>query len=137
MKSRYIIGLAACVLALSACQGQTYKEDEQDFKPYILNQQDTIPGVYPKDAWIYPAGTPTREIVTRWKNAGLIQNAYSNKDNVLEITAGPQFYSLPQSSQQGLADAVAKMYGGRQFRLMDWKTKRVIGTYTAEGLQMY
>lgn len=128
--------LAASAAVLAGCNGHRFNDDG-DFKPYIVNQQDTVAGYYPETPWAYPQGTRTAEIVRRWKAAGLIMDAMTRKDGVLEITAGPQFYNLSQPSQQGLARAVARMYGGRQFQLTDWHTRRVVGVYTGQGLQLY
>lgn len=137
MKFKLFIGLCLCAALLAGCTGHAYKGDEMnDFKPYLLNEQQVLPNAYPKTAWAYPAGTSTRAIIARWRQAGLVIGAYNHK-GILDVMAGPQFYNLSFSDQRGLGDAIAQMYGVNHYLLFDSLTGKGVGSYTPQGLQMY
>lgn len=136
MKFKTFIGLAAmCVLG--ACAPATDKiEEANNFKPYIFNQQYALPGGYADESWAYPAGTPTRDIVNRWKRANIIMGV-KNVNGTVQVLTGPQFYNLSASSQQGLAKTVSQIYGADHYLLSDYYRDRGVGAYTPHGLQLY
>jgi hypothetical protein len=135
MKFRFIIGLAALCLSLGACQSKKEIEEANDFKPYIANEQQALPGAYPNQVWAYPQGTPTRDVVARWNRAGLVMGVYNR--GVTEVEVGPQFYNLSGSGQRGLADAIAQMFNTNHFLLIDYYRHKGVGVYTPQGLQLY
>jgi hypothetical protein len=134
MKLNYFIGLTASVLMLAACDTGRTPEEPNNFKPYIADEQHAMTA-YPDDVWAYPAGTSTRDIVARWQAAGLVMGVYNR--GVTQVEVGPQFYNLSASSQRGLARAIAQMYNTNHFLLIDHYRGRGVGTYTAQGLQLY
>ena len=127
------LGLASCANPL---KGRAKADVEQDFKPYVANEMYAIPTAYPVEAWTYPQGTPTREIVNRWRAAGLVDGVRTDAGAVA-VVIGPQFYNLSHSGQRGLADAVSQIYNAPAFRLVDVKTKKVVGNYSNHGLHLY
>jgi hypothetical protein len=158
MRMRTLIGFMAVLLVLSGCNVSRkstfgWPDDhwqEQDFKPYTVSQYHAIPGAYAPKPWAYPQGTSTREILYRWKKAGLITSVTNGKrlkfwtppSGILTVNVGPQFYNLSPSSQQGFANTVAQLYGvGQQgwqgFVLMDSITGKTIGAYNSQGLLLY
>jgi hypothetical protein len=138
MKIKTFIGLGACFFVLAACAPSTDKklEEANNFKPYVFNQQYALPGAYAKEAWAYPAGTPTKAVIARWKSANLIMGA-TNVNGMLHVLTGPQFYNLSASSQRGLADTVSQIYGANHYLMMDFYRERAVAMYTPEGLQLY
>lgn len=138
--------LAGCGTQLSRYNGP------EEFKPYVTSEMDAIPMVYGDDPWVYPPNTPPAKVVAGWERTHLIirvQNLewrrsfmQSSRGNVLQVEVGENFYTLSPASQRGLANAVAKMYGvgtktRRGYLLVDYTTRREIGTYTQYGLQLY
>jgi hypothetical protein len=134
MKINHFIGLSVTVLLLGACTSGRTPEEPNNFKPYIANEQQALMA-YPDDVWAYPAGTPTRDIVARWQQAGLVMGVYNR--GVTQVEVGPQFYNLSASSQRGLARAIAQMYNTNHYLLIDHYRQKGVGTYTAQGLQLY
>lgn len=143
MKFRNLALILAVSCGLSGCSwtqqnvlgGRSKYDPEQDFKPYVANEMHALPKAYPVESWAYPEGTPTAEIVKRWRLARLIMGVRTRA--ATEVLAGPQFYNLSYASQCGLADAVAQMYNAGSYRLIDYNTKKVVGNYTPIGLQLY
>lgn len=131
-----VLGLSVFPL-LAGCGPVFHKADpEQNFKPYIADEMHAIPMAYPPESWAYPTGTSTQEIVKRWRLAGLVDGVRTEA-GYTAVIVGPQFYNLSYSSQQGLADAVAQMYAVQSFRLQDKLTKKTVGNYSSQGLQLY
>lgn len=143
MRFKGLTLILAITCALSGCSwtrdnvlgGRGKYDPEQNFKPYIANEMHAIPMAYPTESWAYPQGTPTAEIVKRWKDARLVMGVRTRA--ATEVLVGPQFYNLSYSNQRGLADAVAQMYNTPVYRLVDYNTKKVIGNHTVVGLQLY
>lgn len=131
----------AVMLTLAGCT--LHRKHPDNFYPYLGNQADSIPMAYGEDAWIYPDGTPTAQIIAGWKEAKLVTKAYRpKKDGVLNVELGPNFYSLSPAQQRGLARAIGRVYGvGKKDRgvyiVRDGLTRKIIGTYTEYGLQLY
>jgi|GEM_PF-2088202 len=153
----YLVVLTAFSLALAGCSTKDWwgwpdnHWKEQDFKPYLKGESQAFPTAYPNESWAYPEGTPVQDVLQRWKEAGLINSVttggrryiWNTPSGVLTVFVGPQFYNLSASSQRGLADAVAQIYGVGQngragYLLLDEGTGKGVGTYTqASGLQLY
>ncbi|HEY8963541.1 MAG TPA: hypothetical protein VIN59_03660 [Alphaproteobacteria bacterium] len=154
----YLIVFAALSMSLAACGSQKdwwgWPDNHwasQDFKPYLKEESQSFPTAYGTESWAYPQGAPTAEIIQRWREAGLVMSVtsggrkhiWSTPSGVLTVFVGPNFYNLSASSQRGLADAIAQIYGvgqqGRQgYLLLDSGTGKGVGTYTlVSGLQTY
>lgn len=128
--------LAGCTWTKNnVMNGRGKYSPEQDFKPYVANEMYSIPNTYPPEAWVYPEGTSTAEVVKRWKLARLIMGVRTTK--TAEVLVGSQFYNLSFSSQRGLGDAVSQMYNAPSYRLIDYNTKKVVGNYSNHGLHLY
>jgi len=128
---------------------------EQDFKPYVDNQQTSQSQAYPAIDWSYPEGTDTAEIMRRWRQAELVMQVYSRSPGLgrsmvsrtsphqtLAVYVGPGFYRLAPSAQQGLAQAIDRLYkveSSRQgtYLLYDVHTREPIGTYANKRLTLY
>lgn len=154
----YLVVFIALSFTLSACG--SHKDwwgwpnshwASQDFKPYLKSEAQSFPTAYGTESWSYPQGTPTAEIIQRWKEAGLVMSVttggrkhiWSTPSGVLTVFVGPQFYNLSQSSQRGLADTIGQIYGVGQdgrggYLLLDSGTGKGVGSYTVQnGLQTY
>lgn len=130
-----VVVLAMSALLAGCANKRTSAWEEQNFKPYVMAQQQAMPAAYAQK-WEYPNGTPSEKVVAGWKKAELINDVRSYGD-VKVVTIGPQFYNLSFSGQRGLADAVAQMYNNPSYMVKDKLTQRVVGTYTSQGLQLY
>lgn len=136
MKINSLVGVLAAGILLAGCShGHSTRYEEQDFKPYVVAQQQVAPAAY-SQKWVYPNGTPTQDIVAKWKKADLIKDVRTNRSGTT-MTIGAQFYNLSFSGQRGLADAVAEMYQLKTYMVKDRLTNKIVGTYTAQGLQLY
>lgn len=136
MNIKGLLGVLITSAFLAGCAPTgASKWEEQDFKPYVIGQQQVFPAAYTQ-SWVYPDGTPTKDIVAGWKKADLIKDVRTNSSGTT-MTIGPQFYNLSFSGQRGLADAVAQMYNIKSYMVKDRLTNKIVGTYTSQGLQLY
>lgn len=147
-----LIAILVFSLALGGCSSKQlwgWPSDhwrEQDFKPYVTAQMNSIPNAYPVEPWTYPAGTSTKDIVSRWKAAGLITSVtngdrrgiFMARTNVPSIYVGPNFYNLAPSSQQGFLLTVNQIYAIKDNAMLyDSHTGKAVGAFADGRLQLY
>ena len=118
---------------------QEYKQ----FNPYLergkdtQNQQWADEDWYVQD-WVAQSASP-KALVDGFFRADILREQ-TMRDGVPVIIVGPQFYRLGGFDKRRVITSVDAVYGvterGQAILLHDWRTKRQIGVFTREGLQL-
>jgi hypothetical protein len=118
---------------------QEYKQ----YNPYLergkdtQNQQWADEDWYVQD-WVAQSASP-KALVDGFFRADILREQ-TMRDGVPTIIVGPQFYRLGGFDKRRVITSVDAVYGitdgGQAILLHDWRTKRQIGVFTREGLQL-
>lgn len=116
------------------------------FKPYLEKPTQPQNTQWDEKTWVPADWTAQRaggadELIQGFYTAGILNRQYvDNSVPVLEV--GPNFYALSGYDKRRIARVVDDRYqitSARQngmFTLSDWRTKKPIGLYSANGLQL-
>ena len=104
----YLVVLTALSLALAGCGSQKdwwgwprEHWKDQDFKPYLKSETHAFPTAYGNESWAYPEGTPTNEIIQRWKEAGLVSSVTTGGRRHIWSSAARHDGAYPVSERRG------------------------------------
>lgn len=156
---KYTIALMLAVFTLSAAAPSAQAEPKfaglwwwpshwknQDYNPHYDNGTDphnsqwTDKNWSPAD-WIKAAGGDGTSLVTGWINTKILVGSYKDSDGVPYLEIGPNFYQLSGYDKRRVTQTLDAIYQvtavePRMFFIKDADTKKIIGTYSKEGLNL-
>jgi hypothetical protein len=120
--------------------------DNQDFVPNYDNGTDPHNSQWsgtnwtPAD-WIKASGGDGTKLVQQWINNGIIVGSYKDRDDVPYLEIGPYFYHLSGLDKRKVTETLDAIYQitahkPEMYFIKDAATKKIIGTYTKEGLNL-
>lgn len=120
--------------------------DNQDFVPYHDNGIDQHNSQWsnsdwtPAD-WIQADGGDGVNLVKKWVNVGIIKGSYKDSDDIPYLDVGQNFYHLSGYDKRRVLETVDAVYQVTahkpgMFFVKDPATKKIIGTYSKEGLTL-
>lgn len=118
----------------------------QDFVPHYANGTDPHNSQWsgekwtPAD-WIKTVGGDGTKLVEGWMNAGIIKGSYKDSAGVPYLEVGPNFYHLSGLDKRKVTETLDAIYQvtankPNMYFIKDPATRKVIGTYTKEGLNL-
>ena len=120
--------------------------DNQDFNPHYDNGTEPQSSQWigtkwtPAD-WIKASGGDGTRLVQNWINVGILAGSYKDSAGVPYLEIGPNFYHLSGLDKRKVTetlDAVYQVTAQRpeMFFIKDAATKKIIGTFTKQGLNL-
>ena len=118
----------------------------QDFKPYYDNGTDPHSGQWtdsqwtPAD-WIKAVGGNGTKLVDQWMATKILAGSYKDRNGVSTLEIGPNFYHLSGYDKRRVTETLDTIYQvtaqkpGMYF-IKDPATKKIIGTFSREGLNL-
>lgn len=119
---------------------------DQDFNPYYANGTDPHNSQWsganwtPAD-WIKADGGDGTKLVQKWINADILVGSYKDSDGVPYLEIGPNFYHLSGLDKRKVTETLDAIYRvtaskpGMYF-IKDAQTRKIIGTFSKEGLNL-
>lgn len=160
---RFIV-MASCAFFAMTCESQArpkvpmffnlfgpmeWNEDHwegQNFEPLIRDHQYSLPAAQNRnDALFANTATMTPDnFMDRLIKARIIHSVHNEKrrfhmgetGNVV-VELGQNFYSLSSTDQDMIAELVGRSYNHDNYILKDFYTKKIVGTITPQGLNLY
>ena len=142
-----LIFLGLLTVTVAGCGGSHLSDSDKwkEFKgyhPYLENGKETQNTQWSKEDWYVQDWTSQKDpqalVEGFFKSDILREQTYERGQRALIV--GPNFYRLGGFDKRRVITTVDAHYGitdnGGIIILKDWKTKREIGVFTAEGLQI-
>lgn len=117
----------------------------QNFRPLIENPQYTLPAAQNRDQALFgdASGLSPDDFIARLIDARIITGVHNEKNKWFGTTGnvvvelGQNFYSLSYTDRHMIAELIARSYEHENYILKDFLTKKVVGTITPYGLNLY
>ena len=124
----------------------------QDFQPYYEDAigphnsqwdwQDTMPeeDLWTPAKWIEASGGNGQQLVQKWFTADILREDYV-KDGKARVVVGPNFYHLGGLDKERVMRTLDSVYhvtskNSQMFYLEDFRTHKVVGIYSKDGLDL-
>lgn len=151
MRNLCIVVLMALLLAGCSWKGVFgWPKDHwknQDFKPYIENQQAAQPASASALPWLYTPGIDPAAVAQQLAASDIItsvkrEKSLFSKNQRMLVGVGPHFYKLSPADQRQVMVLTDEMYRLSQqadlpVYLKDGVTQKIIGQYADKNLMVY
>jgi len=144
-------------LALTACANQPGAKPtvwfwwpshwkHQDFVPYQENAKGPHNNQWdsqkwtPED-WVAQRGSQM-DVIAGFYTADIIRNQYVDRNGLPILVIGPGFYRLGGNDKRRVTETIDHIYHitssapHGSYQLYDWESKKPVGVYTSNGLQI-
>lgn len=117
----------------------------QNFKPLIRDHQFNLPAAQDKSRALFTetSSMSSDTFIGNLKNAGIITGVHNERflfrgetGNVV-VEVGRNFYALSNTDQDMIAQLIGRSYNQQNYLLKDFHTKKIVGTITPIGLNLY
>ena len=119
---------------------------DQDFVPHYDNGTDPHNSQWsgtnwtPAE-WIKAAGGDGTKLVQGWMSADIIKGSYKDSAGVPYLEIGPNFYHLSGLDKRKVTETLDAIYQvtankPNMYFIKDPATRKIIGTFTKEGLNL-
>lgn len=142
-----LICLGILLSTVSGCAGHRDSqhekwEDYKKFNPYLETGKETQNQQWSKEDWYVQDWTAQKDpqaLVDGFFRSDILRKQDTEKGQPV-LFVGPNFYRMGGFDKRRVMTTVDAVYGitdkGQHIVLKDWYTKREIGLFTKEGLQI-
>lgn len=144
MKRLICLGILLSTVAACTHRDSNHEkwEDYKKFHPYLENGKETQNQQWSKEDWYVQDWTSQKnpqELVDGFFRSDILRKQDTEKGRAV-LVVGPNFYRLGGYDKRRVMTTVDSVYGitdnGGTIILNDWRTRRQIGLFTKEGLQI-
>lgn len=117
----------------------------QNFKPLIRDHQFTLPAAQDNSRTLFAetSSMSSDAFIQNLKRANIITGVYNERrrfrgetGNVI-VELGRHFYTLSDTDQDMIAQLISRSFERQTYLLKDFHTKKIVGTITPQGLNLY
>lgn len=139
-----LILLSIFTIPLGACSQSQSKHDK--FHPYLEDLRELQIPQWENKNWYaedWAAQKSETDLMKAFYKADILRDQVKEKDAMPVLIVGPNFYRLSGYDKRRVATVVNMVYGITEqkqdgaFYLKDWKTKKKIGIFNADGLRLH